>query len=272
MIYICYGVTKSASTFLYQLTEEILLRSGRTVCRIQQPVRGKLENYYDRITVPFLERVENAAKGRAVVLKTHGQLQPGVFDLIATGRVKASASIRDPREIALSMADNGARARALGLLPFAEVVEPADALPSIDMQLRYFEEWATVPAIEVFAYNEVCFATDVTIARLCRQLGVEVRDDKVLQPFRGGWLIGQINRATPRRYAAMRADLQENFLTRYADFYSKTDLKDAFVAQATPLAPSRPGVLSHRLGNSLRFIRRFFLTRNLGVIQTDERG
>lgn len=69
MIYLCYGVTKSASIFLYQLTEEILLASGQTVCRIRQPVRTKLENYYDFITLPFIERVERAARGRSVVLK-----------------------------------------------------------------------------------------------------------------------------------------------------------------------------------------------------------
>lgn len=271
MIYLCYGVTKSASTFLYQLTEEILLASGQTVCRIRQPVRTKLENYYDFITLPFIERVEHAAHGRAVVLKTHGQITPEVAALIASGRIKASASIRDPREMALSMADNGARARKLGMLPFSEIVSPSDALPSIDMQLDLFAQWAAVPLVDVFTYNEVCFATEVTVTRLCQQLGVEVNVERVLQPFQSGRLIGQINRAVPRRYREMDAALQTLFLQRYDGFYATVDLKEDLIdLTRAPLRMER-GVFSHHLGNTLRLIRRVFLTKNLGIIPA-ERG
>lgn len=270
MIYLCYGVTKSASTFLYQLTEEILLTSGQTVCRIRQPTRTKLENYYDFITVPFIEQVERAAGGRAVVLKTHGQIKPEVAALIASGRVKASASIRDPREMALSMADNGARARKLGTLPFSEIVEPSDALPSIDMQLDYFAQWAAVPLVDVFTYNEVCFATEVTVRRLCRQLGVEVNVERVLQPFQSGRLIGQINRAIPRRYTEMDSALQALFLQRYGAFYAEVDLKEDMIdTMRAPLQLER-GIFSHHVGNTLRLIRRVFLTKNLGIIPSEK--
>ncbi len=244
--------------------------SGQTVGRIQQPVRTKLENYYDRITVPFLERIETAAQGRAVVLKTHGPVLPEVADWIAQGRIKASVSIRDPREMALSMADNGARARQLGVVPFSEIVVPTDALPSIDVQVNIFAQWAAVPSVEIFAYNEVCFATEQTIQRLCQQIGVQVKADTVLQPFRSGRLIGQINRAVPSRYTEMSLAMQDIFLQRYAEFYATTDLKEHLAQQAQSIIRGERGIFSHHLGNGLRLMRRLLLTRNLGFIVPDQ--
>lgn len=247
-----------------------MLISGQTVCRIERPDRSNLQNYYDRITGPLIERIEDSARGRAVVLKTHGPLLPDTAQLIAHGRVKAVASIRDPREMALSMMDNGRRARKLGVLAFSEIVEVADTLPSIDVQLNYFRAWAAVPQVEVFAYNDICFATDVVVARLCRQIGVDVNCDHVLRPFQNGRLIGEINRAMPRRYTEMSDAVQEVFLQRYAGFYGETDLREAAIESGVGVEAGNRGVFSHRVGNALRLVRRLFLTRSLGVIPSDD--
>lgn len=268
MIYICYGITKSASTFLYQITEEILLASGQRICRIRQPGSIKLVNYYDRITVPFLERIETKAAGQTVVLKTHGRLDPGVRKWIAAGRIRANASYRDPRELALSMVDNGARARKLGELPFSEIVTIEDAIPSIDLQLNYLKEWVEVPEVERFSYNEVCFATETTISRLCQQIGVTVEPDRITSAFRGQRLIGQINLAKPFRYRDMSAQVREVFLSRYADFYNEMDLGEAH-AQLICDMPQRPArsLVGHQLEYYVRFLRRLVTTKNLGTIR-----
>ncbi|OZA79315.1 MAG: hypothetical protein B7X76_09235, partial [Azorhizobium sp. 39-67-5] len=183
MIYICYGVTKSASTYLYQLTEEILTASGLGFCRVRH--RGALEtaNYYDAISPDLLDRVSGAACGRPVVLKTHGDLHPEVARRIAAGTVLASASIRDPREIALSMADHGRRARARGDDAFSEVSDPLATLASIDGQVAVFGRWAAVARTEVFTYNQICFDTGTTVARVAAQIGADVDIRQVLAPF-----------------------------------------------------------------------------------------
>ncbi len=268
MIYICYGPTKSASTYLYQLTEEILCVSGAGCGRIRREGGRKLENYYDFISGPFLDRVERAAGGRPIVLKTHGALRPEVAQRIGAGEILASVSIRDPREMALSMADNGARARQLGILPFAEIHTPADALASIDMQMDYFTQWAAVPGVELFTYNEICFSSETAIARVARQLGVAVDAAEVLAPFRTGALIGQFNVGKPQRYKDMDAATQALFLTRYADLYARFDF-DAQAPAVPPPALAPRGAFGHRVESARRFLRRVRQTRSIGFVAPD---
>lgn len=118
MIYICFGMTKSASTFLYQLTEETLRAAGRKPARLGPPFcpRWRVENYIDDIDPALLEAIAVATGGRDVVLKTHQGLHPEVARQIDARSLLASASIRDPREIALAMVDHGAD-RAAGAMP-----------------------------------------------------------------------------------------------------------------------------------------------------------
>ena len=267
MIHICYGITKSASTFLYQLTEEILSGAGRTVCRIRRPGRSTLENYYDSITIPLLDEIESRARGREVVLKTHGRLDPAVAGRIAEGRIKASASFRDPREVALSMADNGALSRQLGIPAFSEIAVPEDALPSIDMQLACLGEWMAVPGVEAFSYNEVCFSTDQAVRRLCAQIGVAVDAGRTIAPFRNRMLIGQLNVARPLRYRDMDEATQAIFLQRYAAFYATVDLGEHLVGQADSGGkPAPKDVWTYHLENINRHLRRMWRTRSLGTI------
>ena len=49
MIYICFGMMKSASTFLYQLVEETFRVAGRRPVRLGPPLRfhWSVENYID---------------------------------------------------------------------------------------------------------------------------------------------------------------------------------------------------------------------------------
>ena len=58
MIYICFGMTKSASTFLYQLTEETFRAAGRRPARLGPPLRPlrSVENYFDTIDPRFCWR------------------------------------------------------------------------------------------------------------------------------------------------------------------------------------------------------------------------
>lgn len=269
MIYICYGVTKSASTYLYQLTEEILSLSGLGFCRIRHSGPLGTANYYDAVTPGLIDRVASAACGRPVVLKTHGDLHPEVARRIEAGAVLASASIRDPREIALSMADHGVRARARGEDAFSEVGDPLDTLASIDAQIAVFERWAAVENTEVFTYNQICFDTGATIARLAAQIGVDVDVAQVLAPFAQPGAIGQFNMGRPQRYREMDAATQAQFLTRYAGFYARMDVAMGLPQPGDPAPPQRrpaAGPLSRKAADTRRLLRRLARSRDIGTI------
>src|SRR5208282_3712213 len=244
MIYICFGITKSASTFLYQLTEETFRAAGRSPARLRPPLlpRRSIENYFDTIDPAVLSAVSQRIGERDVVLKTHQGLHPNVAEQIDAGLLLASASIRDPREIALAMVDHGRRARRLGISEFSECRTVYDALPSIDNQVANFKRWSALKTLELFFYNEICFDTMAVVARLAAQIGVVADPGKVLAPFRNKRLIGHFNKGAAMRYREMPVEQQMIFLDRYAQLYREfrfdTPASEA-VAQAQRLRPPR---------------------------------
>jgi len=261
MIYICYGMTKSASTLLYQLTEEVFRASGRRAPRLGPPFRSRLsvDNYFDRIDGPLVDRIKSSLNHDDIVLKTHGPLADDIADRIASGDILASASLRDPREIALSMIDHGARSRRWGDLEFSECATPQDCLPSIDYQVETLRQWAAIPRVETFSYNRICFDMAGTAQRLCAQFGVDADIERLVAPFRDPGLIGQFSTGTALRYREMPTEDQRLFLDRYADFYQRwpldTELVDR-VAGTGRSGRSRPsGGIAQLLTRVRRMLR-----------------
>jgi len=140
MIYICYGITKSASTFLYQLTEEVFRAAGRKPARLGPPLRPRMsvENYFGSIDPTLLQDISGQAAGRDVVLKTHALPHPEVGRLITAGSVLASASIRDPREIRPLHTRSRPSFAPMGLCPFFQFSQSADTLAALDDQIATF--------------------------------------------------------------------------------------------------------------------------------------
>ncbi|KQU54811.1 hypothetical protein ASG72_04150 [Bosea sp. Leaf344] len=221
MIYICYGITKSASTFLYQLTEEVFAVAGRKPRKLGPPYRrqGSLDNYFDVVDDALVRELADLVGDDDIVLKTHGPPRGNIAALIASGAVLANASIRDPREIALSMLDHGRRAKRWKDVPFAEFQSLEDTLPAIENQIGYFNAWAEIPGVHVFLYNDICFDSRSVVRRLASQIGVEIDPDQVLKTFIGNKAIGQFSKGKALRHSELHQDDHMVFLERFADLY-----------------------------------------------------
>lgn len=250
-------MTKSASTLLYQLTEELLRVAGRNPVRLRSPFRpfASVENYFDVIDPPLLQAIAARHFGRDVVLKTHQAPHPQIAARVRAGEILVSASIRDPREIALSMIDHGDRSRRWGYSEFSECCTPEDVLPSLDNQIETFHAWAALPSVKVFRYNDICFETRAVAASVAEQLGVVVDLDKVLKAFANVSSIGQFNKGVALRYREMPQDQQEVFLLRYAQFYRDYAFETpvaAKLAQRAATTPSRSGQFRQYLTHARR--------------------
>lgn len=223
MIYLSFGMLKSASTLTYQVTEEILRHAGRPACILGQPLRPALSvtNYFDNIDLPLIRRIEKAAQGGDVVIKTHQLPAPEVLALVERGDILASASLRDPREIALSMVDHGERSRRWSIREFSECASVFDCCPSIDDQVEVLRVWCAIPRVERVAYNDICFDMPSVIARLARQMGVSVDVGAVAAAFRDKKLVGQFNKGARDRFHEMTAAESDYFVERYARFYRR---------------------------------------------------
>lgn len=261
MIYICYGITKSASTFLYQMTEEVFRAAGRPVARLGKPFRGvdSVENYFNFIDHELLDEIDRHTGGADIVLKTHGPPCGDVAMRLRQNEVLASASIRDPREIALSMIDHGVRARRWRNKPFSEFVSVADTLNALDIQLDCFREWASVETVRVFSYNEICHDSRAVVRRIADQIGSEIDADAVVRRFRDTGTIGQYSKGKALRYTEMSAAEQSVFLERYASLYAAfefdTDNARRVAAEQSSLRLRASGELAQRLTNLRRLFR-----------------
>lgn len=220
MIYISYGITKSATTFVYELTQEIFRAAGRSPKVLSTKLRGfSPENYVDPITGEAIDAIRNEISEADVVVKTHGAPDARLLHTLETGKVLASAVIRDPREIALAMVDHGQRSRATGAVDLAEFGQPLDTINSIRTQFQRLQKWTESKAVLVLTYNEVCFETEKTIDRIARQIGVEIDQTSVLRAFENKSIIRQFNKGIRGRYKEMDDDLQAVFLNEFAEVY-----------------------------------------------------
>ena len=74
MIYISFGVPKSASTFTYIVTETVLRVAGDSPVALSETAKGGKSrfNYISEISWSAIERVMSEIGDQSVVIKTHG--------------------------------------------------------------------------------------------------------------------------------------------------------------------------------------------------------
>lgn len=153
MIIISAGFMKSASTLLHDYQTEIIKisknRSGQKALEhfssgIGTAYRGNLD------LKTFLLLIYVNFRYGDVVLKTHGEPSIYVRLLVDWGLAKITYSYRDPRDVALSMVDHGAKTREKllsageslqGSKGFRQVYTVNDAIPLIQKEIEVWYKW-----------------------------------------------------------------------------------------------------------------------------------
>ena len=176
MIIFCYGIPKSASSFVFQLTGDAvrsLEKTGRLRCRrldelfvgfpptdfaeaaireglrIDEPKEASDRDLYlDELFRPLLEKMRGRTD-QAVVIKTHRRCTPAIASEIGKGTVLASATFRHPAEMILSRID---MARRDGEILTYDVREAYKGY------IKDFYSWATLPQVREYYFDEI--ATD----------------------------------------------------------------------------------------------------------------
>lgn len=186
-IYFGYGMTKSASSFIYQLEERVFKLSNYDLVKIPHEIRGNkaAENYLGPITDDKIREVLDwLPKNAVTVIKTHGAPSQLACDLVEQGQAFASATYRDPRDIAVSMVDHGQRARAKGIADFANFHKPSDALSDIKHQLNRLNPWLNLSACQPLSYDLIRTSPEKVVQLILDQVGLKGVDiSSVLEPF-----------------------------------------------------------------------------------------
>jgi hypothetical protein len=224
LIYISYGMRKSGSTLAFELTRALLERSGFKQKRLPQAVvPGDASiNFVHRLSEAQLEAIEREARalGSPIVLKTHVGPTRAAEAWLRAGRIQGHCVFRDPREIALSMLDHGRRARASGDRAFADIETLDDALMGIRRHVSRFVRWAQLPGIIPLYYDDVAFASQDVVRRLCAQTGLSGNPTKVERRAKS-WRPTQYNKGVPGRAKEMSPEDSARVLEEFRDFYAE---------------------------------------------------
>ncbi|MBZ9539948.1 hypothetical protein KGQ90_13515 [Modicisalibacter tunisiensis] len=212
-IYFSYGMTKSASSFVYQLEEQIFKLSKYNLMKIPPEIRGNRapENYVEPITDEKVQEILGWLPEDAVtVIKTHGAPSKLACDLVNQGKAFASATFRDPRDIAVSLADHGARSREKGIADFANFVRPIDALPEIKNQLNRLNPWLNLSRCRAFSYDLIRSTPEAVVKKILDQVELEkISINDILEPFQDRTKIIHYNVGSVGRYKEHMTEKEE---------------------------------------------------------------
>ena len=180
MILICYGMTKSGSTLAFELVKAILERHGHVQRRLPDGVVRPLHtvNFANFQTPDDLARLKaEVAVDEIIAIKVHGPLAPDtqvyLEAAIAEGSYRLHVNYRDPREVCLSLLDASEKARVRdpeATRGFGIIKGWDEAAAFAQKQIQHCLAWSSVPGALHLYYNDVAFATEAVLTRLCAHL------------------------------------------------------------------------------------------------------
>lgn len=199
MLILSYGMPKTGSTLLFELTKATVESCGNVQELLPLSVAtGHAVNFTDPLTEAVLSQYQKAASDRLLVLKTHSAPTPYAKSEYEAGRIQLMIAIRDPRDIALSLVDHGNRSRADGKPAFSQIHNLSDAAKALAGRTNEAMRWIEFARDKVYKYEE--FATDLpgAVSRIAKQLNVRVSIEDVLSKMKGRFT--QMNKGIINRH------------------------------------------------------------------------
>jgi hypothetical protein len=224
-IYISFGMCKSGSTLAFELTKALLESAGRPQPRLSdEAVEADHAINFAKVIKPktlAAMRREAEALGTTVVVKTHHPPWNCSLNALAAGEVLAHAVARDPRDIALSLLDAGAKSRAAGTQGFSRIHSLQDACAMMRFHVKGFQAWAESPEVLPIFYEDLAFNTAAAARRIADQIGIEADVDWAVREATGARFT-QLNKAQPNRHRTEMAPADAEAIgAEFAEFIDR---------------------------------------------------
>ena len=232
MLYVCYGAKKSGSTLTYSLTRALLEKAGhphiplspedRRDYRRSGDASNTVRDWSDKVVAAALQKIP---AHHIVSFRTHTGPSKAIAEAVRSGSAKVQISVRDPRDLALSMWDVLKRHRSMGReRPGRSLDSLPDILNHVERNVRSTLAWAQLGTPLVLNYEQTAFDPEASLAAICQDLGLTLAPDAFRQIFDEvtSTRNAQQNRnvARPQRHAdEMSQEDQEKFLSRFRDYY-----------------------------------------------------
>jgi hypothetical protein len=220
-----YGMTKCGSTLAFELA-----RTGLELAGYPQPhlniggLKGDAKiNFAAHLSPNETKVIWNAVQciGHPIIIKTHTRPDPSVIDLFDAGRAMAHATYRDPRDMALSMIDHGARNREQGKTAFTEITDLKSARTNINSQIDSLTQWLIRPNCLPLFFDDLAFDMEQTTRQILAHLHLEIEPARVTS-FVQNRRFTQKNKGVRRRFRdEMTLIERQSFRHHYALLFKR---------------------------------------------------
>ena len=239
MIYLSYGLPKSASTFSFYLAKAVAAAAGHDQTRIRTSLPEYLRREYQDLQPGLLDDLVHCVPELTLlVVKTHSPLTSEIESHLDAGTVLASASFRDPRDVAVALFDAGIseRRKANGREAFTKILCLEDTLDPLRTNLAHLSSWLEREDVLRIPFDLLVERPETAAARIADQVGLEIDSRSIGERlFRERAQIPEFNIGGKGRYRqAMTAAEQATFT---AEFHGEIEMIERLTAQASPPAP-----------------------------------
>ncbi len=186
MLYICYGMLKSASTFAFQIAIDIAQTHsdrGSLMQKLPQDLRASFIPENLGLTLQKIN--EFIPKEEIYVIKTHCKLDEETEELLSKGLAKAMISYRDPYDIVVSLKDAGDIERRKDPTQqrpyFTKIKDYQDALKRLPYIMADAEPWLKEEKIHRIQFSEIASDPIKVAQEMANYMGVTVDQSKITQ-------------------------------------------------------------------------------------------
>lgn len=186
MIVISCSIPKSASTLLFEYTQQLIILSQRRngqdallELSMLDKIRGSggFVDLIDYNTTKSLLRINR--KHGPVVVKIHGPPNTYIPCLIKRGQAKATFIHRDPRDIILSAIDHCKRSRGTNQPVLQEFTSVQASIPHIKKLVEQALLWMESGLAYIVSYKDLLLEPASQLRRISSYLNLQITDEQI---------------------------------------------------------------------------------------------
>lgn len=183
MLILCNGHAKSGSSFVYQLIEAVVTRTGYAQPEIRrhflpssQIPRPAHPYFADFAPGDVASLCRDLPTGVLMVVKTHSPLTPDMAELLKQGKLKVVYTYRNPRDAAVSLRDSARREEHLPVTKrrFLGIDTNLDAIQVMANRISHATHWLRNDSVLTIHYQEIVDAPFDLAQRIMTYLGLQV--------------------------------------------------------------------------------------------------
>ncbi|WP_285164742.1 hypothetical protein [Shewanella goraebulensis] len=240
MIFICYGMQKSASSFAWSIVKDLTEELGHNQNLLRKTYiddknfRVEYQNIFNIEEYEYFN--ERIPQNEILVIKSHAPISAELGEHIQSQGGCAIATYRDPLDIAISLLDVGVTERLKPIekqrTGFASIKCLDDAVQRLPKTVEIAESWLNFDFITHIHYEQLCYNTNTAVDNIVssfKSVGVEVPDEIVVDVLtryssKSNPVIPEFNVGGVGRYNERMSSTDINALkSKYSSFRNKIE-------------------------------------------------